>query len=103
MQAKNMVIRERALGMWLKGMTFRAIAKEMGVSFQWVHKMLCPSLTLRKATYDLAGGKCQECGVHLGSNGHYHSEPTGLIDDFTQPLTLLCVSCHSKAHKGGDA
>ncbi len=37
MLTKNMEIRKRALAMWLKGMTFTAIAKEMGVSRQGVH------------------------------------------------------------------
>ena len=101
MLTKNMEIRKRALAMWLKGMTFTAIAKEMGVSRQWVHEMLCPPTTLRQFVYNQANGMCQECHVHVNRNGHYHSEPTGPIDDFTMPLKLLCVTCHSKAHKGG--
>ena len=101
MLTKNVALRQRALGMWLKGMTFTAIAQEMGVSRQWVHEMLCPGPALRQVTYDLAGGKCQHCGVHLGRNGHYHSEPTGPIDDFAKPLVLLCVTCHRQAHSGG--
>ena len=101
MLTKNIEIRKRALGMWLKGMTFTAIAKEMDVSRQWVHEMLVPSKDFRQAVYDKARGKCQSCGMHLGRNGHYHSEPTGPIDDFTMPLVLLCCVCHSKAHKGG--
>ena len=98
---KNMAIRKRALGMWLQGMTFTAIAKEMGVSRQWVHEMLCRPPALRKATYDLAGGKCQECFVHLGRNGHYHSTDDGPIDDFTKPLVLLCLACHRPKHDEG--
>jgi len=93
--------RKRALSMRLKGMTFAAIAKEMGVSKQWVQEMLVPPAALRKATYDNARGRCQECGIHLGRNGHYHSEPTGPIDDFTKPLVLLCLYHHRLAHKGG--
>ena len=103
MRTKNIEIRIRALGMWLKGMTFTDIGKEMGVSRQWVQEMLCPPPALRKATYELAGGKCQGCGVHLGRNSHYHSVPTGPIDDFTKPLVLLCVKCHSLEHKIGGA
>ncbi|MAH47707.1 hypothetical protein CMI37_17940 [Candidatus Pacearchaeota archaeon] len=101
MLTKNVELRQRALGLWLKGLTFTAIAKDMGVSRQWVHEMLCPGPALRQITYDLARGKCQDCGVHLGRNGHYHSVPTGPIDDFTKPMELLCLTCHGKVHKGG--
>ncbi len=101
MLTKNMEIRRKALGIWLRGMTFTAIAKVMGVSRQWVHEMLCPPPALRKVTYDLAGGKCQGCGVHLGRNSHYHSTDDGLIDDFTKPLILLCLACHRPKHGGG--
>ncbi len=103
MPKKNMEIRKLALGMWLSGMTFTAIATAMGVSRQWVHEMLVPPKALRQFVYNQARGKCQDCGMHLGRNGHYHSEPTGPIDDFTKPLVLLCCGCHGKAHKGGDA
>ena len=98
MLTKDTEQRQRALAMWLKGMTFTAIAQHMGVSRQWVHQMLCPPPALRKVTYDLADGTCQECGMHLGRNGHYHSVPTGPIDDFTKPLMLLCCSCHARSH-----
>lgn len=103
MLTKNMEIRKRALAEWLKGRTFTDIALGMAVSRQWVHEMLVPPKDLREFIYNEAGGKCQECGMHLGRNGHYHSEPTGPIDDFTKPLKLLCCGCHGKAHKGGDA
>ena len=102
MLTKNMEIRKRALGMWLKGMTFTAIGYEMGVSRQWVQEMLVPPKNLRQFIYNEAGGKCQDCGIHLGRNGHYHSTDNGPIDDFTKPLKLLCLACHRPEHdKGG--
>lgn len=101
MLTKNPAIRQRALGMWLKGMTFAAIGQQMGVTRQRVQQVLCPPPDLRKETYDQADGKCQVCGVHLGHNGQYHSTDDGPIDDFTQPLTLLCLACHRLKHLGG--
>lgn len=97
---KNIETRQRALGMWLTGMTFTDIAKEMGVSRQWVQEMLTPPPALRKATYARAQGKCQVCGMHLGRNAHYHSEPTGPIEDFSKPLVMLCCACHRQARQG---
>ena len=101
MLTKDIGLRKGALAFWLSGMTFTAIGQRMGVSRQWVQEMLCPPPALRQVTYDLAGGKCQECGMHLGRNGHYHSTPTGPIADFTKPLVLLCCTCHRTEHKGG--
>jgi len=102
MLTKDIGLRKGALAFWLSGMTFTAIGQRMGVSRQWVHEMLVPPTALRKATYDLAGGKCSECGMHLGRNAHYHSTDNGPIDDFTKPLVVLCCGCHRKAHEGGD-
>ena len=101
MRTKNIEIRERALHMWLKGMTFPSIAREMGVSKQRIHEMLSPPPLLRRVAYELAGGKCQRCGIHLGRNGHYHSLPSGPIDDFNDQIELLCVTCHRTKHPGG--
>ncbi len=87
--------------MWLKGMTFSAIGQQMEVSRQRVHELLVPPSQKRKVVYNLHDGQCAECGMFLSRNGHYHSIPTGPIDDFTQPMILLCCGCHAKRHRGG--
>ena len=101
MRTKDIGKHKIALDMWLKGMTFKDIGEEMGLTRQRIHAMLTPPTALRKQTYERAGGRCQECGVFLSHNGHYHSTDNGTIDDFTKPLKLLCQACHRKAHKGG--
>ena len=101
MLTKDVTIRKRALGLWLSGKNFTQIAAEMGVSRQWVHEMLCPGPLQRRVVDTLADGKCQACGVYVGRHGHYHSEPTGEIDNFTDPLTLLCLACHRPKHPVG--
>ena len=98
MLMKDIGIRKRALGLWLKGNTFTQVALAMGLSRQRVHELLTPPPVLRRVTYTLARGECEECGVLVGRNGHYHSEPGDDYDDFTKPLTLLCLACHRTKH-----
>lgn len=96
---KSKSIRERALRLHLTGMTFAEIGMLRGVSRQMVRKLLLPPIIMRKEVFDRADGKCQECGIKLNNrNAHYHSIPTGSWDDFTQPLVLLCISCHKEIH-----
>jgi len=102
MLTKDIEIRKRALGLWLQGNTFTRVAQAMGVSRQRVQQLLCPPPLLRQVVYTLARGKCQECGILVGRNGHYHSEPSGDYDDFTKPLKLLCLTCHRPKHRGGE-
>lgn len=102
MLTKDIGLRKRALGLWLKGNNFTRVGLAMGKSRQRVCQLLIPPPLLRLVVYNLARGKCQECGVQVGRNGHYHSEPSGEYDDFTQPLTLLCLACHRPKHIGGE-
>ena len=103
MLSKNIEIRERALDKRLRGMAFEAISQDMGISRQRAYELLVPPSILRKIVYDRAKGKCEVCSVPLGRNGHYHSHPCSTYDDFSRPTSLLCLACHIKEHKGGDA
>ncbi len=100
---KNMERYERALAMRLEGVTFREIGRRLGVTHQRAQQMLSPTPTVARKIKERAGNRCEECQEPAAGNvGHvHHRAAVGMTAESynAEPnLTLLCNSCHRKAH-----
>lgn len=96
---KNRQKRKEAEEMRLSGMTYKAIAKEFGVSRQRIQQLIAPPKIIRDVVIKRAQGRCQDCGILVNNQGHVHhrENDTGNYND-SGNLRLLCISCHRKAH-----
>lgn len=96
--------RDEALQLRLEGLTFAAIAKQLGVSRQRVQQILAPPRDVRDSVVIGAQGRCSACELFVGTAGHvHHLQATSIEDeDYNdhENLTLLCRSCHRTAHRG---
>lgn len=92
-----MAIRNRAHDLYLKGLTYAEIGKEMGVSRQRAQQLVKPPTPVMDFIRKRAGGACEQCKIAL-ANGHVHhmSNDAGFND--IDNLQYLCISCHQTKH-----
>jgi DNA-binding CsgD family transcriptional regulator len=96
---KNTIRRHEALILKLQGLTYRDIGKKLNISGQRVQQILSPPAYIRNLVCQKADGKCQVCGKFVGDSGDVHHNGYDFENyDEVQNLTLLCISCHRKAH-----
>ena len=85
----------------LDGYSYAYIAKEVGVSRQYVQQVLAPPKEIRDYIVDKYNGRCLDCGLYVGASGQvHHDKNTGEDFNDIENLVLLCVSCHRKNHGG---
>lgn len=88
------------LDLKLKGLNYRQIALQAGVSYQAVHQVLAPPKEVRAFVAHRADYACQVCGVPLGKRGNVHhpSNDDTVHWDEIERLTYLCDHDHWAAH-----
>lgn len=83
----------------LKGLSYREIAKQAGVSRQRIHQLLSPPSAIGLAVQQRAQLKCEHCQIRLlGGHIHHKGGQDGTWNDLSQ-LEYLCLSCHRIAHQ----
>ena len=94
----------KALQLRLQGLSYSAIARELGLSVQRCAQLLKPPPKIHLLVEDRDQRQCRVCGISVaksGTNAVHHIDAVGMtIDTYNDPnnLALLCLSCHSKAH-----
>lgn len=96
--------RAKAIHLRIQGLSYSAIAQQLGISRQRVQQITAPPTIIRDIVVGRAEGKCQVCEVYTGKGGHVHhlqanGQSVEEYSDLTN-LRLLCTSCHLKAHAG---
>jgi len=94
--------KKKLLELRLKGMTYQAIANEVGVSRQRIQQLLSPPEAVRVYVVNKYHGCCKECGLLVGNTGHIH-HIGGNEENYNdiENLELLCMSCHRVKHSIG--
>ena len=96
--------REQALKLWLKGLTYADIARNLKVSRQRIQQLIAPDPEMRAAVIEQARGRCQKCGIFVGKSGHVHHKSVKVKQyNHHSNLMLVCPSCHMKLHNTGKA
>jgi len=92
--------KELALALKLLGYSYRAIGEKLGISGQRAYQIISPPGHVRTQVVQQAAGRCQDCQIHVGSQGHVHHKGSDTTEDFNDVdnLVLLCASCHRRAH-----
>jgi hypothetical protein len=85
--------REIARSLKDSGMTYAAIAVEMGVTRQRVQNLVSPTDKEKREIIKGAGGKCSRCR----SSEKLHIHHNDYSDD--PEIEVLCVACHRRAEK----
>ena len=96
---KNLLSQKEMLLMRLEGEPYQSIADKAGISRQRIQQILSPPPAIRRSVVAKAKGKCEHCGIKVGSSGHVHhigNEGENYQD--IENLQLLCPSCHRKVH-----
>jgi len=94
--------REQALKLWVKGLSYADIARNLKVSRQRVHQLVAPDKELREQVIEAAQGRCRKCGIFVGKSGHVHHKSVKVKQyNHSSNLLLVCPSCHMKLHNTG--
>jgi len=100
--SKNPEVRTQALALRLEGLSFAEIGERVGLSRQRIQQILSPDPAVRSSVVERAEGRCQRCGLHVGTTGHVHHRKSkgATPDDYNDDvnLRLLCPTCHRVEH-----
>ena len=92
----------RAIDLRLRGQTYEAIGRRLGLSRQRVQQLVQPSREVRQLLIKWAHERCQQCGVSIGQGGEvHHRQAPGLVAERynnLENLEYLCLPCHMKSH-----
>ena len=93
--------KKKLLQLRLEGMTYQAIATEVGVSRQRIQQLLSPPTSIREFVVNKFSGRCNRCGIIVGLSGHVHHKGDLNEESYSDinSLELLCLGCHRKTHK----
>jgi len=97
---KSSLTTEEMLYRLLSGHSYRAIAREAGITHPAVIKRLCPPKEIIHKVKGRADRRCESCSV-LVQNGHIHQRGSMGTEDFcthVSNLQHLCLACHRQAH-----
>ena len=102
MYNKTIMDKKKLLQLRLEGMTYQAIATEVGVSRQRIQQLLSPPTSIREFVVNKFSGRCNRCGIIVGLSGHVHHKGDLNEENYSDinSLELLCLGCHRKTHRG---
>ena len=85
--------------MRVDGHTYQSIARKAGVSRQYIQEVLSPPRAIRDYVVEKYHGRCNGCGIYVGSSGHIHHMGKEVVDyNNIGNLELLCIACHRGEH-----
>lgn len=96
--------RERAAELFLRGLSYAAIGREIGVSRQRAQQLVRPPVGVYSLVKSRANGACEKCAVRIDA-GHVHHVKggDGFAENFNDidNLKYLCAICHGREHFPG--
>lgn len=91
-------MREKAMELRLKGLTYAEIGAALYVSRQRAQQLTRPEPGIYNMVRDRAESKCEDCGVELaGGHVHHKDQQADNYNDVSN-LAYLCLGCHAQQH-----